>query len=710
MSNLPTANEVGHLCYVKTTWAQAWQEAPLLVCQSMTDAVAPSHSTATFSQTYGTELWPQIGSRPADQNPTQVEKPDLLNKYVKVETTTGVTWYGVIVDVDDEQGGTLDQIPTGQLTITAIGLTFLLERSEPINKTFFKTSSGIGSIDVAIPFNAGTDGRRGRDRTAVGNYDPLVKVFTDKTRTVDAALWTAANAFEYLIDRFSPVDVNGSKRLPLHISEASKACLSYELARIDYAGSTIWQALNAIVDRRRGLLLYSIINQAGQLELVVDTGTPTSITLPSNANVPANRNQRTYSFDDAIGVESVQLKKSAVQQYDQVLCRGEKAGVVCTLTPKAIEGQTVQMIPDWQESEQTAYNDAASNDADYSTLSDTSKAAANADIRATDEVSRVYSWWRLDTDWNGYSHNVGTVDTVAAFGVNSETGLIDTDVVADVWPEGLRFADFMPLRPQIDYTGDVTPATDSGDQYSQDYLPPAVFIQLDPIGSLVGDDGWVHAERLNAAVDSGDVKREYQWSVQLIIRDDVPGIILQVVGGQQHYLAQDLYVSNGTYEDIPSNEGVNHKDWLATVYLPLQFHVFAKYPQDVSLQTGDMKKVLTLQIPDAWLDWLAPGTVVSVKSGELQQTNGGWLRDDRQRLEDIARLAFEWYSQPRQSLSIAFDGIVSDMSVGQMVTAISQGGVTQTVNTVVTSVQLNLQQGTTNVTTSFVELDFVGLV
>ena len=235
-------------------------------------------------------------------------------------------------------------------------------------------------------------------------------------------------------------------------------------------------------------------------------------------------------------------------------------------------------------------------------------------------------------------------------------------------------------------------------------------MQLDAIGSLVGDDGWVYAERINAAVDSGDVKREYQWSVQLIIRDDVPGIILQVVGGQQHYIAQDLYDSNGTYEDIPSNEGVNHKDWLATVYIPLQFHVYAQYPRDTVLQSGDMKKVLTLQIADTWLDWLAPGTVVAVKSGELQQTNGGWLRDDRKRLEDIARLAYEWYSRPRQSLSIALKGIVSDMSVGQMITSISQDGVNQTVNTVVTSVQLNLQQGTTSVTTSFVELDFVGLV
>lgn len=705
MATLITAEDISHLCYTKSTWGASWTERSLLICRSLSDAVAPSHSTATFFQTYGREMWPKIGSRPKDLSETTVQKPDYLGHYVKVETSNGIKWYGIIVEAEDSQDGTLNGVPTGRVSMTAMGLSFLLERAEPINRTKFKTADGTDFIEQAIPFNAGSDGRTGRTRLATGNYDPTSKCFTDKTVTSGAQRWKAKDAFEYLSKDFSPTDTTKSKRIPLAMSMASAACLDYELPRIDYAGMNLWQIFNRLVDRRRGLMMYTAINGANQLELVIDSSSQSQISLPSGSIVPANRNKRTYTFDGAVNIDDARVRSSAIQQYDQVVCRGENIGVVFTVSPADSTGQ---IIPDWGASEKTDYNTACSGDTNYGSLTDTEKAASNADYRARDDLSRVFSWWRLDTTWDGKGHNDGGDNNPAAFHV-TENDTPWTDTVGLYWIDGLRFADYMPLRPGVDYSGEVTPDTDSDDDEQRDYLAPAVFFQLEAIGTTTGDDGWVYAEHVNRAVDCGDTKREYQWSVQVIIRDDVPGLILQVVGGQQHFIAQDEYTENGTYETIPSNEGVDLRSFLATVYMPMQRPVMARYPSNAVVTSGDVKRVLTLNVPDCWLDWLVPGTVVSVSSGELQQTDGGWLRDDRDRLRDIARLAYSWYSQPRRSLALSFRAITSGFAVGQLVTSITQAGSTQQINTVITSIELDLEQGRTTLNTSFAELDFVGL-
>ena len=707
MATLITASDIGHLCYTKSTWAASWVERSLLVCRTLSDAVAPSHSTATLFQLYGRQQWTSaIGTRPKDTAETTVPKPNYLGHYVKVVTTNGLTWYGVIVETDDAQDGTLDGVPTGRVSMTAMGLSFLLERAEPINRSKFKTASGTDFIEQAIPFNAGSDGRLGRSRLATGNYDSTSKCFTDKTVTSGAQRWKAKDAFDYLGREFAPKDYTGSKRIPLFLSAASAACLDYEIPRIDYAGQNLWQVFNQLVDRRRGLVMYTLINGANQLELVVDSSSTSQISLPSGSIVPANRNKRTYTFDGAVNIDDSRVRTSAIQQYDQVLCRGENVGAVFTVAPTASTGQ---IIPDWGTSESDDYNAACSGDTNYGSLTDTEKAASNADYRARDDLSRVFSWWRLDTTWDGKGHNDGATNQPAAFAFYEDTGEPRETIVGSYWIDGLRFADYMPLRPGVDYSGAVTADTDSSDDEQRDYLAPAVFFQLEAIGTTTGDDGWVYAEHVNRAVDSGDTKREYQWSVQVIIRDDVPGLILQVVGGQQHFIAQDEYTANGTYENIPSNEGVNLRSFLATVYMPLQWPVTARYPANNVVTSGDVKRVLTLNVPDCWLDWLVPGTVVSVSSGELQQTDGGWLRDDRDRLRDIAKLAYSWYSQPRRSLALSFRAITSGFAVGQLVTSITQAGSTQQINTVITSIELDLEQGRTTLNTSFAELDFVGL-
>lgn len=717
-ADLQIVNEIFHLCYTRSTWAAPWTERPLLECLQLTDALAPSHGSAQFLHVYGTGMMPQIGSRPADNIPTAIAKPDYLDHYVKVVLSTGVTWHGIIVEQDDQQLGVLDGNPSGRISYTAMALTFLLERAEPIRKSRVLKETVVPgdpiqrvTVNIGIPFNGGSDGRDDRTRVTAANYDSDAKCFTDRTLTTEPKRWKAKDAFEYLLAQFPLKNASGTELFQMTISTESKACLDYELPELQYHGMTLWQLLTRLVDRRRGLMLYAKVTGTDQLSLVVDSSAKTQITLPSTSVIPANRNQRSYQFDTAVNVGRVSIGKSALQKYDQVEVIGERVGVVFTVSPEL--GSTGQMDFDWEDALEEEYEDAATGETGYSALTDEQKAAANADFRAADKFAPVYSWWRLRWLWDGKGKNKisGGTNKPAVITVK-DNGDLDITTVAPFWLDGLRFADFVPMRPAVDYRTDVkTEKDEQEDERQQDYLAPMVFVKLASVNSESGstDAGWVHAERINAAIKSGAEEREYEWAIQLKARRDAPGFIFEVVGAPQHYAASDSFTAAGTFEEIPSAQGVTSRNWLATVYMPLQQHVRGVYPKPDDVESGDLKRVLQIQLPSCHLDYLIEGSVVAVKGGALQTTEGGHLRDDRKRADDLAKLAYQWYGETRQTLNMSFRGIAEGFSVGQLVTSVKQDGITQDVNTVISAITLDLKGVGSTIATNFSELDLVGV-
>ena len=161
-ADLPTASHPGHVCYTRSSWADLWEETPLLRCVNFRDRAAPEHAAATFRYRYGPALLPAIGSRPADATKTAVPKPSLLGKYVKVVHNTDpvTTWYGVLTDVDRDQGGDEDLAARGTESYVAYGLTHLLD-VQPITTSWVVDDGVQILVDVVIPFNGGTDGRSG---------------------------------------------------------------------------------------------------------------------------------------------------------------------------------------------------------------------------------------------------------------------------------------------------------------------------------------------------------------------------------------------------------------------------------------------------------------------------------------------------------------------------------------------------------------------
>ena len=697
--SLPIAYESRPVVYTKTTWAGDWTEQPLLQALNVAVQAAPGHSSATLLWKYGATMQPEIGSRDEDRYLTPISRGDFLGNYVRIEFL-GQVWWGVIQDVEDDNHGLIDrQIPKGVETYTAFGLTWFLDNGKPITQTKVKYVGGTHTIDRAIPFNGGTDGSSTRRKNCVAwkNYDSTTKCFTDRGVTAAPIAWKASAAIGYILDNFFPRNAAGDELVPFVLADDADSFLDYELPLTDYDGLTPWQVITRLIDHKRGLILLTKVVD-DEVQLVVRSQNATAISLPSGGTIPANPDVMSYNFDNAVNIKSAKVTSTLLRKYDQVICLGERAGSVFTVKPG------VNFEADWTDAQKTTYNLGASALTGYSSLDTEDKAAANTDRRAADDLERVFSWWRCALSWNGRAASDGTP---FAFPSIDSDGTVTTGTGAKVQRGGLRVQDFIPLRAGVNYTsGAITADTDGSDDADADYLPPILLLKAAAIRSS-GDAGWVHGERLNAGYDSESDKRKYKFSVDLNVREDSFGLILRTQGAPQHFLCRDLFTAVDGSDSVPTDESLTSSDWLATIYVQQDQYCRAQYPKQADLPSLDLIRPLVLRFDRAFLDYVVPGTVLGVKAGELQTTTaGGYVRDDRRRLEDMARLAYAWHGQTRRILSLSFKGLTPGFEVGHLITTIGRGSNLREINTAITSVQYDLQGGSMTVQTQFAEMDF----
>lgn len=122
---------------------------------------------------------------------------------------------------------------------------------------------------------------------------------------------------------------------------------------------------------------------------------------------------------------------------------------------------------------------------------------------------------------------------------------------------------------------------------------------------------------------------------------------------------------------------------------------------------GEQERVLRIQAPDCRLDYVVPNTVVAVENGALKQTNGGFVRDDRERLANFAEAAAVWYGRTRQTLDLTFKQVRKIVTIGDLIVDVGPTYQKTNVRSVVTAITYDLQNVTTQWETSFAELDMI---
>jgi hypothetical protein len=742
-----------HRVYVSEFWTGGtWVEVPHLYCRTYTKSGNPTIPTATLEWRYG------IGMRPGEQSYAVVPKKSLENWLVKIEIdqpndangnpTDPDRWYGIIPEEGDNPEGAFPaggatRIPSGRQAFMAYGLEWLLEREIITTAWYTDGLTQFTELRVGhgLCFNreykraaaGGIDHKKHRQE--VGNCSTGVgpngvPIFLDDPS--GGVVWTPLDIVEYLLAYHSPHTIFGDVVLPIKLDDASRALFPiWGIPILETHGRSVKQVLDELLDRRK-LVGYTLdvteetMGVPGRVTLRAFSYTDVPIFLSDIHSIEANPDLKSLDFDAALDIEVCHVKTSAAQVVDQVIAEGARI-VVCG-TVSALD---LNLVGNWTAAQKTEYNAGASGAADWAALSRNEKEQRNNDYRKTDRLYRVYAYFGVPTTWNRMVRDgeegptetsLFPYDLLNADAAEYGQAELDPGVDSAWYAPDVPFLPTLPLKADHDYTGtkiaddSVADATPAGQAW--EYRPIYVLMKFPETG-MNNRYGEIDKLAINANVEllSAGAGREFSCSVKT--QEQWPGIILRVSGHPQHTLAKtDFVPPDATLEEMPD------WDWqdnlLVTFAMETQRHVEAGYPPriEAAADAGDKPaRVLRIDASQKYaLHYVAPNTVVDLIDGALQRTtSGGFIRDDRDMLKEIARVAYEWYGETRRALTLVYRQATALCRVGDLITQIGAAETLEAIRTIITEITVDLAEGPgqvdrTTVHTQWAELDVMRLL
>jgi hypothetical protein len=760
--------------YVRTLWADDWVEVTHFYPDWLVWAVSPNMSSAGFSYDYG------VGMRQAEATFATVAPQELRGKYVKVsidqyldgEETVTLDWYGRVREEDRDVHGTMLEDPAGgsarvpkaRQTMLADGLEVLLHEAKVLTSWWLRdgvdTEVGRGLVfngPHQVSEGAGPDPATRDEGTKNRSEDPGNKgkpIFAGNLE--DAKSWSTRDIVKYLLAYHAPKDKDGGDaivwRLGLLIWEM--VLPNWDRPVIPTHGRTVRDLLNAAIDRRR-LLGWRLAVVEGDEDddpdiLVVEPFTylDEDLDLPSGNSMIANLNQKTLDFDEAVDMSRAEIKVTQAQQYDQVLARGDRilcCGTVC----KWLSDENTPLLDQaWTDEQEAEYDEAASvntgpggvrdPNVDYMADNDVPKwQQRNNLVRAAEHLEPVYSHFRLDKDWAGFIADVATDQAIWELfpfkGAVADGVELANHQVPWYFPD-LRWHRRLPLYMGYDYSGfeisDPEIKIVLPEKHKWEHRRTYVLIKVWDEDTENNEPArWVEAEKLATVVDTSDgltlpdgaEPESYDFCCTVRVMDDAPGFVLRTSGKPQHYLAA------ADWDKLDEDYDVVILDWrtdmIVTFAMQADWYVEERFPADITDET-DAVKLLTIDVPErARLEYVAQGTVVdTTNDGVLVYAKtGGFVRDDREWLKDLAKLAYEWYGEERWALTLTYDQAqtlwsgTSYIEPGDLIVEIGADESEQAIRTVVTEIRIDFapeiegdgpgQPHRTTVRTQWAELD-----
>lgn len=413
-------------------------------------------------------------------------------------------------------------------------------------------------------------------------------------------------------------------------------------------GMSLWGALDSLVDRHRGLGWNLITQDDGVFDFNVFTLLDEPIGV-GDAITPANENKIDNLQVASDRGASATITQTEDSQYDRVTVLGD---YVKTCFSVSIADGTIEEA--WTSTEETAYKTAVSTDN-----------AENDAERQTDKNMRVYQAFRIPTDWDGM---VGA--NVAVPSVRDD-GTLDVSTVAKSFLANKSLDRALPIKSAAAVTG-----------ADPDYLSPIVAFE-----NPTRANRYEQTETVGATLKVAD--SELGFSVQPKINH---------ILGFNHF---DAVTDGSEIEPI--------YDWetlVATISFDTDERLRVRAKCE-NFENIEEPKTLKIFVPDATIWYMVPGTITGVTDGALvTNSTGGTLRDDSARLRQIAVLALAWYSNPRATIDITWRRITNPAVLGAMIQSVSNDYTRRISGTVVSSIEWNFVRQTTNLKTSFADIQF----
>lgn len=695
--------------YWKARWQDEWILVDEMWCSEATWASNPSISAATLRFRYGISM-----NRFLQTFGPVFRARNRLQQYVRVDFVVGQInpddespltrrWYGILEAEMDELDGpwvTVDEndeqivYATGKNHFVAYGLESLLDRSECRTSRIQDTDPyDVGRALDFISVEASAESEqhpRPPNRAASAGEAGVFLFHCEKT---GGESWTTKNSVEYLLRYDTPRDHNGDRVLEFELVDPDEVLPNWDTVSLRRDGRTPWELLNALLARQR-FLGFRITPEetesgaGGKIRVIPFTFASEDLVLESidGAVFRANNDQKILALEKDRGA-TVSLKRSSLDEFDQVIVQGAPK---TSTAPFSYEDST--LADGWSVSLESAYEAGASGEPDYPDAAEIGeRQGRNFEARQLDKFKPVYARFVLPDPFDGY---VGDGESGLADLVLMPSDA-DPDEPARLAPEDGRFLGELPLLAGYDYSGTTIADGNPTEAGPSPHLPlkPMVFFRRPDWA--VGNEKYRHAEGIGILSENeilGMQEGDF-WSATVRVDHHDGALWINVgIGGQESIAAT-------AFTRLPEDPEVtaDYQHMIAVLTVPWSEHVQAIYPEEAP--TGrDIVRTLTLIVGDQCrLDYVVPGCVVGIDAaGELiRSTSGGYVRDDRPQLKALAKLAWQWYGQPRHALTLTTSLTNNALEVGDLIVSVGdpdlEGDVhVDDVNSVITSIRITM--------------------
>jgi hypothetical protein len=698
--------------YLRENWAAPWVLEPYLWPLRVNWTTNQSIDTAELGTwRYGrgirndAAVWALI--QRLTGKPRWYVKIEIDTHTVNEDTSSGsgsgsapLTWYGWIeVDADQLQGVREDPnavtFESGQQTFTAYGLESVLLQQRMYHHAWRPdVGGGYNLTDTAPDFNADGHGNR-EDSKSLNSYLFSARVHDDHET------WSTRDIVEYMLYEGVPKNKNDVQMVPFSLEDPDGLLPDTDAPVVTQEGRRSLEVINELCSPSR-LLGYRLEVEAGTDTVLLRPFTYTSTDIVSlERTVPENPTQLILQFERAPDVQA-SLQTTSLAAVDQVIARGARRRSVCSLS--ITDGNLVEA---WDADLQTEYDQGASNNPDYPAAGEIDdRQRQDAEVRTLDRFRNVYSRLEIVHDWDGLAGDgfSGAADA-PVFPVEAEAGSGSGSGSGDVTPYlfNPRLLEILPNLALLDgyeYDDPQTPGVFDNGPWVE--LPPAAFAPLPEseggngsAGSSSGSGGgrrWVDLAQNAAAahVENTQDEQARTWSVGLTIPANDRAVELRVRGAPQHALAYETFVPLAHEQELQWGQ-YDYHETVVLVTLLDQRWIEERFPSDESLPgTLDVIRRHFLDLGDGYrLDYVVPDTFVAIDevTGEPVISEGGYIRDDRDKLFSIAFAAYTYLSVERKALTIRMHRLIGEIRIGDYVLSVGDDFPIP-INSVVTSIEI----------------------
>lgn len=665
---------------IKKNWSDDWTFAPWLTAISSTSPVAPEVGRAEFEY--------EFGSIKREQSTSFSTYPPLKLRdyYVRILFQNGgfapqVAWTGIFQDEETTSEGIT---AIGVQRLVAYELSHLLDMKDIDSSWVFQAASSddeedeIIQIERIVTFNEKnrkgrrTDGNRSDNPASGGGDLPEdIYYFDNKSNK-----WTNAQIVRYLCWFFGPDAMDVQLAGQYDALEKLTDVLNPK-------GKTLWQCLNELIDRRRGIGFYPIVSASGLFYIYVFTLVEVDVPIDGTF-LPKNPNQQyfelpsTYPYSHIVG--EIPFHVSSSNTYDTIKVRGDRVRVAATFS--------------FEDSVTLNYNWTPAIEVEYKAASDKARSA--------DKFKSVYSQLRVPMDWDGkVGDGAGESTKTSVYLKSKKNGVLVNDAsdAVPMWRHEREFERSTFFEVGVDYTdSDFLSANPTNSE--PEYVPLIAFIYdnrehtvnhvitnqyylMDKLDSIEGCHG-VHVRPL-------DNQLGVEWT-------HTP----------RHYFAsasdwEDSGIAPAATETSPEF------DWRqvgVTGVFALDIHPTITL-ENMDGDGLDSGRTLIIDVPTIQTWYVAPNTVVDIQGGQLiaftDETR--YVRNDRQRLLSVASFALAWYGVRRQAVQIPINNVGLFVQLGTYLTDIHNAWMKEPVRTVVTARHIDYRLQSTMIETGWTAFD-----